>query len=67
MQSRQHWRLTAALVPALLLGTLVFEHFRRLRWSRIGASVAEFFAASVLGIAILRMLEKFFPTKRDVG
>ena len=67
MQFRQHWRLVAALFPALLIGTSVFEHFRQLGWNRIGAGAAELSAAFVLGIAILWVLEKLFPTKRNVG
>jgi hypothetical protein len=48
MQFRQHWRLVAALSPALMLGMSVFEHFRQLGWNRIGAGAAELSAAFVL-------------------
>ena len=67
MQLRQYWRLAAALFPGLVLGTNVFEYFRQLGWSGIGAGVAQFSAAFVFGIAILWVLEKFLPTKRDVA
>lgn len=67
MQLRQHWRLAAALVPALLLGTSLFEHFRQLGWSRIGAGAAQFLAAFVLGIAILWVLGKLLPANRNVS
>ncbi|MBP2276010.1 hypothetical protein H4W01_001391 [Sphingomonas sp. PL20] len=63
MQLRQHWRLAVALIPALLLSTSVFEHFRQLGWSRIGEGIAEFLAAFVLGMAALWLLGKLFPPR----
>ena len=65
MQLRQYWRLAAALVPALLIGEGVFEHFRQLGWSEIDARAVQFSAAFVLGIVVLWVLEKFLPTKRN--
>jgi hypothetical protein len=62
----QIWRLEAALFPALLLGTSVFEHFRQLGWSRIGVGAAQLSTAFVLGIVILWVLGKFLPTKPNV-
>ena len=67
MRLQQHWRLAASLFPALLLGTRVFGHFRKLGWSPIVAGVAQFLLAFVFGIAILWLLEKLLPTKRNVG
>lgn len=63
MQLRQYWRLAAALIPALLISTSVFEHFRQLGWSRIGAGIGEFSAAFVLGMAVLWFLGKLFPPR----
>lgn len=67
MQLRQNWRLAAALFPALMLGTNLFDHMRQLGWSRFGAGAAEFSAAFVLGIAVLWILGKLFPSKRNVS
>jgi hypothetical protein len=67
MQLRQYWRLAGALVPALLLGTRFFEHFRQLGWSWIGASAAQFLAAFVFGIAILWVLGKLLAANRNVS
>jgi hypothetical protein len=67
MKIWQHWRLAAALIPGLLLGTSVSEHFGQLGWNRLAAGVAQFSASFVLGIAILLVLSKLLPTKDSVG
>lgn len=67
MQLRHHWRLVAALVPTLLLGTSLFEHFQQLGWNRIGAGAAQFSAEFVLGMATLWVLGKLLPANPNVS
>ena len=66
MYIRQHWRLVAALFPAMLIGTVVFDYLRKLGWGQLGAGAAQFSSAFALGVVILWVLEKLWPSKRSV-
>lgn len=66
MQLRQHWRITVALLPAMLIGTFVFDHLRKLGWDQLGARAAQFSVAFVLGMTILWALAKFWPTNPTI-
>lgn len=61
-----HWRLIVALVPAMVLGTRVYDHLRLIGWGQALATLCQMSAAIIAGLLILGILARLWPARRDL-